>query len=106
MRAGLLTTPVSFLRIVEKSDAYGDGGREWVSVLTTRARVEEEKGGLTTEVGEPVYRRRATLTVRIYHDIDPAWRVSFDGLTWVQLMPSVPDRTLQCRRLYVELLNE
>lgn len=106
MRAGLLNTPVTFLARKPVKDVYSSGAATWVPALETRCRVEEEKGALTTEAGEPVYRRRLTLTVRVYHQIDPSWRVVVLGQTWTQLMPSVPDPVLQCRKLYLELLND
>lgn len=105
MRAGLLTTPVVFLKRVKVASDYGKGAAEWVEELSTRCRVQPQRGTFTTHVEEPFYEQRLTLTLRIYHKISPEWRVLLYGVEWQQISPPLPDRQLQCQTLEIIPVN-
>ncbi len=105
MRAGLLDTPVVFLRRVKTDSDFGKGSAQWEEALSTRCRVQQERGALATRGDEPFYERRLTLTVRIYHRIAPEWRVRLYGMEWQQTSPPLPDRQMQCQTLQIIPVN-
>ena len=105
MRAGLLRTPITLLRRENKADAYSSGTPVYVPALTTRARIQYEKGGLSDQIGEPVYEELVIATIRHYHRIKPDWRVEFAGQRWQQIRPPVEDILHQCQYLYLRPLN-
>lgn len=106
MRAGLLDTPVTFLRRVATDTAFGRGAAHWEEALTTRVRVQPQRGVLATSADEPIYEQRLTLTVRIYHKIEPDWRVRLYGREWRQTAPPLPDRRAQCQTLDIIPVNQ
>lgn len=106
MRAGLLRTPVTFTRRTHGQTSSGAYAAEWEPVLSTRARVDYDKGGVTQMGAEPVPTAAATLTVRHYHRIAAEWRVVLDGREWQQVRPPVTDRDRQCQYVYVAPVNK
>lgn len=105
MRAGLLDTPVTFLARVSDDCVYGKGAVRWEEALTTRARVQQQRGTLTARADEPFYEQHLTLTVRIYHTISPHWRVRLYGRDWQQTSPPLPDKQMQCLILEITPVN-
>ncbi len=106
MRAGLLDTPVTFLRRVDAASPYGKGSVTWEEALTTRARVQQQRGALTARADEPFYEQRLILTVRIYHAISPEWRVRLYGREWQQVSPALPDKRMQCQTIEITPVNK
>ena len=99
MIAGLLREQIT---IYKPTNVQGE--IVWAKVRDTRAQVLMGTGRRTVSNDEVFYPDLRTFRVRIYHPIDPTWRIEFAG-TMYRIVSIFPDTQNQLTEIVGEKVN-
>lgn len=105
MRAGLLQELIEIWKPTITVNDVGEQTTTYSKNATIKARVLHNSGNRTVENDEVVYPYTKNIQVRIYQDISDFDRIKFDG-KFYRIQSIETDKTLQCKNIIMEVINE
>ena len=105
MRAGLLNELIEIWKPTISINSVGEQTTTYSKNATIKARVLHASGNRTVENDEVVFPYTKNIQVRIYQDISDFDRVMYDGKLY-RIQSIETDKLLQCKNIYMEVINE
>lgn len=105
MKAGILTEKIVVQRPNVTRDEYNSETTTYVDHITTKAFVDHNRGNRIEVTDENFWTDIRTFVVRIYHDIQPTDRISYNNNIY-RILDIDIDKELQRMVIKTEKVNE